>query len=174
MQEEILQLYEKIEDQISQEAFLAEMEEVRESFGIDFINDVDCAREVLKNHGIDVNQELSKEESTSTMSDEIRSIYEEVKDKVSEDEFLKRMEYFRKENEDISFYADVDFAKMVKGEYIDEEVETVSEQPEYSTNTISELEKGSRDVTISGRVVSISNPRSFKTRKGASGEVCNV
>ena len=174
MQEEILQLYEKIEDQISQEEFLAEMEEVRESFGIDFIDDVDCAREVLKNHGIDVNHELSKEESTPTMSDEIREIYDEVKDKVSEDEFLKRMEHFRKENEDISFYAYVDFAKMVKGEFIDEEVETVSEQPEYSTNTISELEKGSRDVTISGRVISISNPRSFKTRKGASGEVCNV
>ena len=174
MQEEILELYEKIQDQISQEAFLAEMEEVRESFGIDFIDDVDCAREVLKNHGIDVNQELSNEESTSTMSDEIRSIYEEVKDKVSEEDFLKRMEHFRKENEDISFYADVDFAKMVKGEFKDEEVETVSEKPEYSTNTISELEKGSRDVTISGRVVSISNPRSFKTRKGASGEVCNV
>lgn len=174
MQEEILQLYEKIEDQISQEAFLAEMEEVRESFGLDFVDDIDCAREVLKNHNVDVNQELSVEESGSTMSDEIREIYDEVKDKVSEEDFLKRMEHFRKENEDISFYADADFAKMVKGEFKDEEVEAVSEQPEYSTNTISDFEKGSRDVTISGRVISISNPRSFKTRKGASGEVCNV
>lgn len=174
MQEEILQLYEKIEDQISQEAFLAEMEEVRESFGLDFVDDIDCAREVLKNHNVDVNQELSIEESGSTMSDEIREIYDEVKDKVSEEDFLKRMEHFRKENEEISFYSDADFAKMVKGEFKDEEVEAVSEQPEYSTNTISDLEKGSRDVTISGRVISISNPRSFKTRKGASGEVCNV
>ncbi|WP_407413263.1 OB-fold nucleic acid binding domain-containing protein [Methanobrevibacter sp.] len=174
MQEEILQLYEKIQDQISQEEFLAEMEEVRESFGLDFVNDIDCAREVLKNHGIDINQGLPKEESGFTMTDEIREIYDEVKDKVSEEKFLERMEFHKQENEHASFMNDVTFANMAKGEFVDEEVETVSEKPEYSVDTIDKLEKGSRDVTISGRVISISNPRSFKTRKGASGEVCNV
>ena len=56
MQEEILELYEKIKDQISQEQFQVEMNEARESFGsdIDFVDDLDCAREVLKNHGIDL------------------------------------------------------------------------------------------------------------------------
>ena len=53
MQEEILELYEKIKDQISLEQFQVEMSEVRESFGLDFVDDLNCAQEVLKNHGID-------------------------------------------------------------------------------------------------------------------------
>ena len=174
MQEEILELYKKIEDQISQEVFLAEMEEVRESFGLDFVNDVDCAREVLKNHGIDITQELQENESDFTMTDELKERYDKVKDKITEEEFFTRMKHFKDENSHASFMDDVTFADMVVGELMDEEVESVSQKPEYAVDTIDKLEKGSRDVTISGRVISISNPRSFKTRKGASGEVCNV
>ena len=209
MQDEILELYEKINDQLSQEEFLAEMEEVRESFGLDFVNEVDCAREVLKNHGIEIPFEVSQEKTesgesteevpfevsfesdeenvetsteeadessieTDEMSDEVLERYNKVKDKISKEDFLARMNEFKKENEGISFMGDVTFADMVVGELIDEEVEVVSEKPEFSNDTISSLEDGSRDVTISGRVISISNPRSFKTRKGGKGEVCNV
>ena len=70
MQDEILELYEKINDQLSQEEFLAEMEEVRESFGLDFVNEVDCAREVLKNHGIEIPFEVSQEKTESGESTE--------------------------------------------------------------------------------------------------------
>ena len=39
---------------------------------------------------------------------------------------------------------------------------------------ISKLEIGKQDVNISGRVISISNPKKFTTRKGGKGQVCNV
>ena len=212
MQEEILELYEKIKDQISQEQFQVEMNEARESFGsdIDFVDDLDCAREVLKNHGIDLtpqkisndvevpfeisidenNEESSEEtvfeeleESTEEssdefsgfeMNDEIREKYEEVQDKISEEEFLDRMNELKIENSHNPFMSALDLAGMVVGEHKDEEVEAISEKPEYSDKTISELEKGANGQIISGRVISISNPRSFKTRKGGEGKVCNV
>ena len=206
MQDEILELYEKINDQLSQEEFLAEMAEVRESFGLDFVNDVDCAREVLKNHGIEIPLNISESETDSSenteevpfevsfegdeedgetsieeadeitfeMTDELLERYNKVKDKLSEEEFFARMAKFKKENENVSFMNDVSFADMVVGELRTEEVEVISERPEYSADTIDKLEDGRRDATISGRVISISNPRSFKTRKGGKGEVCNV
>ena len=195
MQDEIKELYEKIKDQLSEDEFLAEMEEAREGFGseVPFVTDLDCAREVLKNHDIDISSGLSKsetseevpfeiplendeEESEITMTEDILKIYEKVQDKISKEDFIARMNEFKnRDNLGADFIVDdTPYAEMVAGELKDEEVETISERPEYAVDTIDKLEKNSRDVTVSGRVVSISNPRSFKTRKGASGEVCNV
>ena len=203
MQDEILELYEKIKDELSKEEFEAEIEEVRESFGLDFMNELDCAREVLKNHGItldisedktdsgegeDVPFEVSFESDEETgetsieeadkitfeMTDELLERYNKVKDKISEEGFFARMAEFKKENENVSFMNDVSFADMVVGELMTEEVESVSEKAEHSDKTIADLEDGSKDTNVSGRVLSISNPRSFKTRKGGKGEVCNV
>ena len=200
MQEEIKELYEKINDKLSEDEFLAEMEEVRKGFGLDFVNDVDCAREVLKNHGIDVSLEIPKnegseempfevafgesdeasevsageEKSEPVMNEDIQEKYDKVRDKISPEDFLARMNELKEKDTDNPFMNDSAFADMVVGEFLEEEVEALSAKPEHSFKTISELEKGSKDVTVSGRVVSISNPKSFKTRKGASGEVCNV
>ena len=191
MQEEILQLYEKIKDQLSEEEFKAKIEELRESYGdVDFMNDIDLARMILENYGVeppeiistndnnvdlDVSQE-NKDESGFNMNEEIQEYYDKVKDKISEEDFLARMEVFKEDNSDISFMGDIDFAKMVVDELEDreEEVEVISERPEHSDKSIKDLEDGSKDVTVSGRVISISNKRSFKTRKGQEGEVCNV
>ena len=194
MQDEIKELYEKIKDQLSEDEFLAEMEEVRESFGLDFINELDSAREVLKNHGIDISSdsedvpfEISfddesesgtsddeEDKSESVMADDILEKYEKVEDKISQEDFIKRMNELKENETENPFMNDSGFADMVVGELLTEEVQVLSETPEYAVDTIDKLEKGSKDVTISGRVISISNPRSFKTRKGASGEVCNV
>ncbi|MBQ6100321.1 MAG: replication protein A [Methanobrevibacter sp.] len=110
------------------------------------------------------------------MTDEIREFYSKVEDKVSEEQFLERMEQFKDDNSEISFMGPVDFAKMVVSELEDkeEEVEVISERPENADKFIKDLEDGSKDVSVSGRVISISNKRSFKTRKGKEGEVCNV
>ena len=209
MEEEILKLYEKIKDQLSEEQFQAEMEEILEiNQDVPFYDEINAAQEVLKNHGIDVltkvedvetsqevpfeinidNEQTSQEEDFTSfgtdeaeaelvpfsMTDEILEKYDEVKDKISQEDFLARMEHFRKENETISFMGADTFADMVLGELRDAEVEAISEKPEYSDKTISDLEKGIRGANISGRVISISNPRSFKTRKGGEGKVCNV
>lgn len=186
MQEEISKLYEKIKDQLSEDEFQAEMAEIRENnVDVIFFDDLDIARMVLQNHGIEntiaqkkeyANQ-LSFESSDGTgfaMTEEILEKYNKVKDKISEEEFLAKMKVHAEKNEHASFMNAVTFADMVVGEFITEEVESVFQSLEFSDKTISDLEENSKDVTVSGRVISISNPRSFKTRKGQSGEVCNV
>lgn len=195
MQEEILKLYEKVQDQLSQEEFLAEMNQIRENnfSDVPFMNDVDLAREVLKNHGVndfetipaetdssedneDVPFEVSAEsdEESFEMTEDLLEKYNKVKDKITEEEFFARMADFKKQESTNPFMNDSGLADMVVGELIDEEVEVVSEKPEFAVNTIDKLEDGSKDVAVSGRVISISNKRSFKTRKGGKGEVCNV
>ena len=195
MEEEILQLYEKIKDQVSEEEFLEEIEKMKEkNTDVDFIDDLGAAQMVVQNYnGVDTSifsgssnddsEEMPFEVSTSddnsdddelTMTEELQEKYDKVKHLISEEEFFNRMEFFKKENAHASFMGDDAFADMVVGELITEEVETVSEKPEYSNKQIKDLEDGSKDVTVSGRVISISNKRSFKTRKGKDGEVCNV
>lgn len=195
MQEEILELYEKIKDQLSEEEFEAEMDAVRQSNDeIPFFDDLDCARMVLQNYGIentmDKKEESSEElpfdvssdEGTSvepsvetgfTMTEEILEQYNKVSDKISEEDFLKRMEYYKNKYQDNPFMNESNFAESVVGEYVDEDAGYASEDPD-SDDTIDKLEKDTRGTNICGRVISISNPRSFKTRKGQSGEVCNV
>ena len=191
MQEEILQLYEKIKDKLSEEEFNAEIEKLRENYGdVEFMNDLDLARMILENYGVEVPEIVTSEDSASedesdstenddtdfVMTEELQEYYDKVKDKITQEEFFERMNVFKKENADISFMGDVDFANMVVSELQDkvEEVETISERPEYSDKFIKDLEDGSKDVNVTGRVISISNKRSFKTRKGKAGEVCNV
>ena len=195
MQEEIQVLFEKIKDQLSEEEFLAEMEEAREGFGseLPFVTELDCAKEVLKNHGVEIpvgisekteevpfeiqidNDESGQEENAGfTMTEELQERYDKVKDQISEEEFFNRMEKFKEQQSENPFMTDISLADLVVGELVTQDVKPLSEEPEYAVDSIDKLEKGSKDVTISGRVVSISNPRSFKTRKGASGEVCNV
>ena len=192
MQEEILKLYEKIQDKLSQEEFLAEMDQIsKNNFSdVPFMNEIDLAREVLKNHGVtdfetdssedvpfDVSFESEEEESSEpsfVMTEDLLEKYNKVKDQITEEEFLARMDEFKKQESSNPFMNDSGFADMVVGELLDEEVEVISEKPEFAVDSISKLEDGRRDATVSGRVISISNKRSFKTRKGGKGEVCNV
>lgn len=182
MDEKILKEYEKIKDQLSQEEFLAEMENLRENYeDVDFMNDTDIAHMVVNNY-IDENKDFSQndenlsQDTISTdkkerfsMSDEILEKYDKVKDEISQEEFLKRMEEINKK-ENNPFMTDDSLADMVVGEFINEKNDILSEKEEYSTNTISKLEIGKQDVNISGRVISISNPKKFTTRKGGKGQ----
>ncbi|MBR3156630.1 MAG: replication protein A [Methanobrevibacter sp.] len=108
------------------------------------------------------------------MSDELKERFDKVKDQISEDEFFERIEKFREQEIENPFMTDTSLADMVVGELVTEEPEMVSEKPEFAIDTIDKLEANSRDVTVAGRVISISNPRSFKTRKGQNGQVQNV
>ena len=176
MQEEILKEYEKVKDKLSQEEFLEEIENLKSnSDEADYVDDFGAAQIIVQNFiANDSSQESNEDDVTFEMTDEIREKYDKVKDILSEQEFLDRMAELKKQEVDNPFMNPTSFADMVVGEHINEEVEVVSEKPEFAVDTISKLEKGSKDVTIAGRVISISNPRSFKTRKGQSGEVCNV
>ncbi|WP_458456302.1 OB-fold nucleic acid binding domain-containing protein [Methanobrevibacter sp.] len=197
MEEEILQLYEKIKDQLSEEEFQSEMDEIYErNKDLGFFDELNAAQEVLKNHGIDVltksddvetsqevpfeiqfnddNEESSQDEPAFEMTEELQEKYDKVKDQLSVEEFFSRMEYFKEKVTDNPFMNAAGLADMVVGELVTEDVEVVSEKPEFSEKMIGDLEDGAKDEIISGRVISISNTRTFKTRKGGEGKVCNV
>lgn len=108
------------------------------------------------------------------MEDEILEEFNKIKDKVSQEEFLERLEYYREKNKDINFISDVDNARQVVGEYITEENQVLSENEEYARNSINKLEDGDNNIAIVGRVMGISNPKLFTTKKGKKGKVANV
>ena len=128
----------------------------------------------FQDDGIEDVETSNDEEPTFTMTEDLLEKYNKVKDKLSEEEFFAKMAEYKKQDGDNPFMNDSGLADMVVGEFVTEEVEVISESPEYSDKSISDLEEGSKSVNVSGRVVSISNPRSFKTRKGGEGKVCNV
>ncbi len=177
MQEKILQEYEKISDKLSKEEFLEEIEKIKannEELG--FIDDYGAAQMVVQNYtSVDISEyKKSDTAPETTMSEDVLELYNKVKDQISPEEFIARMEEYRKKESHNPFIDEHGIAEMVVGELITEEVEVISQKPEFNIDTIDKLEKGSSGITVAGRVISISNPRSFKTRKGKSGEVCNV
>ena len=159
-----------------QENILQEYEKVSSNEDVDFIDDFSAAQLVVQNHlGIDTSIfDNKEEEASSRMSDELKERFDKVKDQISEEEFFERIEKFREQEIENPFMTDTSLADMVVGELVTEEPEMVSEKPEFAIDTIDKLEANSRDVTVAGRVISISNPRSFKTRKGQNGQVQNV
>ena len=177
MQERILQEYEKVKDKLSEEEFLEEIEKLKaDNDGIDFIDDFGAAQMVVQNHnGVDTSIfDQVEETSANVMTDELKEKYDKVRDQISEEEFFQRMEKFRQQESENPFMTDDSLADMVVGELVTEEVEAITSEMDDDVKPIKDIEKGSRGTTIAGRVISRSNPRSFKTRKGQSGEVCNL
>lgn len=185
MEKEILEQYNKVKDLLSEDEFLAEMDVVRSDFeDLPFMDEVDVAKEVVKNHnradeitesensGEENNDDASFEEVV--MTDELMEKYNQIKDFISQDEFLVEMNKLKKENSEVSFMNEETFADQIIGRYIENDNEILTEREEYSSDDIALLENGDKDKSFTGVVKSISNPRSFKTRKGNSGQVCNV
>jgi replication factor A1 len=108
------------------------------------------------------------------MDNEIMEIYEKVKDKISQEEFLEKLEAMKKEYEDVSFMGDLDIANMIVGTFNDEKNENISENEEYIMDKISKLETGAQNLNVVGRVMGISNPKKFVSRKGKAGKLCNI
>lgn len=182
MEKKILEQYNKVKDILSKEEFLEEMEEIRPEFeDLPFMNDIDIAKEVVKNH-IGVSEISKSEDSEETdssfeevvMTDELLEKYNQIKEFISEDEFLEEMNKLKKENSEVSFMNEETFADQIIGRYVEKENKILTDEEEYSSDNIGLLEDGDKDKSFVGIVTTISNPRSFKTRKGNSGKVCNV
>ena len=182
MEKEILEQYNKVKDILSKEEFLEEMEEIRPEFeDLPFMNDIDIAKEVVKNH-IGVSEISKSEDSEETdssfeevvMTDELLEKYNQIKEFISEDEFLEEMNKLKKENSEVSFMNEETFADQIIGRYVEKENKILTDGEEYSSDNIGLLEDGDKDKSFVGIVTTISNPRSFETRKGNSGKVCNV
>ena len=182
MEKEILEQYNKVKDILSKEEFLEEMEEIRPEFeDLPFMNDIDIAKEVVKNHiGVtEISKSDNSDENDSSfeevvMTDELLEKYNQIKEFISEDEFLEEMNKLKKENSEVSFMNEETFADQIIGRYVEKENEILMDREEYSSDSIGLLEDGDKDKSFVGTVKTISNPRSFKTRKGNSGKVCNV
>jgi replication factor A1 len=106
------------------------------------------------------------------MENDIKSEYQRISDKISYDDFLKRIEEMKKDYEDVSFMDELDIARMIVGEYIDEKNVPVTKDNEL--RKISELETGLHDISITGRVMHVSNTKIFTTKKGKEGKVANL
>ncbi len=106
------------------------------------------------------------------MENDIKSEYQRISEKISYDEFLKKIEEMKKDYEDVSFMDELDIARMIVGEYIDEKNVPVAKDNE--SRDISELETGLHDISITGRVMRISNVKAFTTKKGKEGKVANL
>lgn len=106
------------------------------------------------------------------ISQEIRDEYEKIKDKISYDEFLEEMKTRMKDYEEVSFMGELDVARVIVGEYVDEENKPLAEDSkEYK---ISELKAGNHNVSLVGRVKRISNVKKFVNRKGREGKLANI
>jgi len=103
---------------------------------------------------------------------EIKSEYEKIKDKISYNDFLKRMEERKHDYEDVSFMSELDIARTIVGEYINEENKPLSEANE--AHKIRELETGHDNISITGRVMHISHVKKFTSKKGREGKLANM
>lgn len=106
------------------------------------------------------------------ISQEIKDEYEKIKDKISYEEFMNKMDEYKKENADVSFIDDISFAHMVVGDYITEKNEALEETKEFWK--IKDLETGSQHINLLGRVMSISNIKKFTSKKGREGKLANL
>ena len=103
---------------------------------------------------------------------EIKSEYEKIQDKISYEDFLKKMEERKHDYEDVSFMSELDIARTIVGEYINEENKPLSEANE--AHKINELETGRDNISVTGRVMHISNVKKFTSKKGREGKLANM
>lgn len=108
------------------------------------------------------------------MNKEIKQEYLKIQDKISQEEFLKRMEEMKKEYADVSFMNDIDLARMIVGQFITEKNTPIADKKENSMDKISKIEEGADKLSVKGTVMRISNPKKFTTRKGKEGKVANI
>ena len=185
MEKEILEQYNKVKDKLSEEEFLSKMDEIRPDYVDSDYDEVDIAAKVVDSYLVVddmISHDLSREEEPEELNDDeivmtdlLLEKYEKVKDYISQEEFLEKVNERKKQQGHASFMNEETFADLVIGDYIEEKNESLTERDEYSAkNNIGLLEAGDNDQSFTGRVMSISNPRSFTTRKNKAGKVCNV
>ncbi|HEX7468974.1 MAG TPA: OB-fold nucleic acid binding domain-containing protein, partial [Methanobacterium sp.] len=106
------------------------------------------------------------------MNEEIMKEYDKIKDRVSYEDFLTEMEKRTQDYEEVSFMSDLDVARVIVGEYIDEKNQPLSEDG--PVLKISELKTGTRNINLVGRLMRISNIKKFTSRKGREGKLANL
>jgi replication factor A1 len=106
------------------------------------------------------------------MNDAIKEEYEKIKDKIPYEEFLKEMQTRMQDYEDVSFMSELDVARVIIGEFVDEENKPLSEDA--PVLKISDAKTGNHNISLIGRVKRISNIKKFINRKGREGKLANL
>lgn len=106
------------------------------------------------------------------IKDEIKQEYEKIKDKISYEDFIKEMNTRMQDYEEVSFMGELDVARVIVGEFVDEENKPLSEDT--TLLKISGLKTGNHNISLIGRVKRISNVKKFVNRKGREGKLANL
>ena len=122
-------------------------------------------------NGMNLAEDISEEDFQY-----IKDGWEIVQDALSKDEFIDKFNKFKEEYKDASFFSDKDFIDMVVNPFTGEETkgETVSNFDVDTPKTIAEVEPGRQGFSVIARVMSISNPKIFTSRKGEDGKLANM
>ena len=122
-------------------------------------------------NGMNLAEDISEEDFQY-----IKDGWEKVQDALSKDEFIDKFNKFKEEYKDASFFSDKDFIDMVVNPFTGEETkgETVSNFDVGTPKTIAEVEPGRQGFSVIARVMSISNPKLFTSRKGEDGQLANM
>lgn len=106
------------------------------------------------------------------IDDEIKKEYDKIKDKISYEEFLKEIQTRMKDYEEVSFMSELDVARVIIGEFVDEENKPLSKKA--TLLDIADLKAGDHDISLIGRVKRVSNVKKFVNRKGREGKLANL
>lgn len=119
-------------------------------------------------NGMNLDPNLSDEDFNK-----IVGIYEQIKDKISKEEFISVFNENKAENADIAFYTDISCAETILNNVGYEENEILDE---VSGNVlkIEDVEVGNENFDVVARVMSISNSRAFVSGRGNDGKLCNI
>lgn len=122
-------------------------------------------------NGMNLAEDISEEDFQY-----IKEGWEKVQDSISKEEFIDKFNKVKDEYKDASFFSDKDFIDMVINPFTGKETE--EDPTEYfdveTPKTIGEVEPGNQGFSVIARVMSISNPKSFTTRKGDEGTLANM
>ena len=120
-------------------------------------------------NGMNLAEDISEEDFQY-----IKDGWEKVQDALSKDEFIDKFNKFKEEYKDASFFSDKDFIDMVVNPFTGEKAEPISGFDTEVPKTIAEVEPGNQGFSVIARVMSISNPKLFTTRKGEDGKLANM
>ena len=120
-------------------------------------------------NGMNLAEDISEEDFQY-----IKECWEKVQDDISKEEFIDKFNKVKEEYKEMSFFKDKDLIDMVVNPFKNEPVESVSGFDTEIPKTIAEVEPGHNGFSVVARVMAISNPKIFTTRKGDSGKLCNL
>ncbi len=109
---------------------------------------------------------------SSEQEEDYKEKYQEIKDKVSYKQFLDDIEEIREENKDSPFTTEEQMVNMVVEKYAGRE--NIPKTTRNQVQDISSLIEGNGNISIQGRLLAISNIKTFTTKKGREGKVANL